>query len=60
MDEAHSEMELEFKMIMIAAKVESREKVTDQSACLGRNNSETKVSQQGLAGMKMIQPNWHV
>lgn len=28
-DEAYSEIELEFKMIMIAAKVESREKVTE-------------------------------
>lgn len=50
-DEAHSEMELEFKMIMIVAEVERREKVTElkknmlgQSARLGRSNSEAKVS----------------
>lgn len=30
-DEAHSEMELEFKMIMTVAEVERREKVTEFS-----------------------------
>lgn len=62
-----NKMELEFKMIMVAPKVKNREghriqleNVLGQSACLSRNNSETKVSQQGIAGMKMIQPNWHV